>query len=181
MIHEGQKSFRSQVAYITLVAVLVVSALIIVIGNSVGVAVAVAATGVVWVALTLRSVIEVTDDGFTIRGLLRTRHLAWSETDAFIVMGFSAPDRRVLRSMDDYVTANSSGPNVVGVSLDAINQEALAARVPIFSVVAAVTNHGERLRVHGTASTPLDPAFPAQAAAELNRTLKRHNAAATAS
>jgi hypothetical protein len=56
----------------------------------------------------------------------------------------------------------------------------VAARTPIFSVVALVTSHGERFRVHGTAATPLDPAFPAEAAAELNRRLKQHNPSATA-
>ncbi|MDE3132319.1 MAG: hypothetical protein KGL16_14305 [Acidobacteriota bacterium] len=180
VIDEGQRSFRSQVAYVNLVAVLIVSALIIVIGNAPLAAAVFAALGVVWVVLTLRSVIEVTDDGFTVRGLLRTTRLAWSDTDAFIVLGFSGANRRVFRAMDDYVTSNAPGPAVVGVSLDAINREALSARVPIFSVVAVVTNNGERLRVHGTASTPLDPSFPTDAAAELNRTLKHHKPSATA-
>lgn len=181
MIHEGQKSFRSQVAYVNLVAVLIVSALIIVVWNAPVVAAVVGGLGVVWTALTLRSGIEVTDDGFRVRGMLRTTDLSWADTDAFIVVGFSGANRGLLRHGVDYLTPNSEGPQVVGLSMDAIAREAVATRVPLFSVVAAVTSHGERLRVHGTASTPLDPGFPAHAAAELNRALKQHNPAATAS
>ncbi|HWE58455.1 MAG TPA: hypothetical protein VG228_02075 [Solirubrobacteraceae bacterium] len=179
MIHEGQNSFRSQVAYVNLVAVLIISAVIIVIWNSPGVAIVFGAVGVAWVALTLRSVIEVTDDGFTVRGLLRTRRLSWSDTDAFIVVGFAGPRRPVLRTSLDYVTHNPAGPEV-GLSMSAINQEAIAVRAPMFSVVAAVTSNGERIKVHGTASTPIDPRFPAEAAAELNRALEQHNPVAPA-
>ncbi|MGH2871842.1 MAG: hypothetical protein ACRDL5_05210 [Solirubrobacteraceae bacterium] len=145
------------------------------------VAVIVGALGVAWTALTLRSGIEITDDGFRVRGMLRTTNLSWGDTDAFIVVGFSGSNRGLLRHGVDYLTPNSGGPQVVGLSIDAIAREAVATGVPLFSVVAAVTSHGERLRVHGTASTPLDPDFPADAAAELNRTLKQRNPAATAS
>lgn len=180
MIHEGQRSFRSQVAYVNLVAVLIISAVIIVIWNSPGVAIVFGVVGVAWVALTLRSVIEVTDDGFTVRGLLRTRRLSWSDMDAFIVVGFAGPGRPVLRTSLDYVTSNPAAPEVVGLSVSAINQEAIAVRAPIFSVVAAVTSNGERIKVHGTASTPIDPTFAAEAAAELNRALEQHCPAAPA-
>lgn len=180
MIHEGQRSFRSQVAYVNLVAVLIVSAVIIVIWNSPGVAIVFGAVGVAWVALTLRSVIEVTDDGFTVRGLLRTRRLSWSDMDAFIVVGFAGPGSPVLRASLDYVTPNPAGPEVVGLSMSVINQEAIAVRLPMFSMVAAVTSNGERIKVHGTASTPIDPTFPAEAAAELNRALEQHSPVATA-
>jgi hypothetical protein len=180
VIQEGQKSFRSQVAYVNLVAVLIVSALIIVVWNSQAGAGVFAAVGVLWTALTLRSGIDITDDGFRVRGMLRTTNLSWADTDAFIVVGFSGANRGLLRDGVDYMTASTDGPQVVGLSMDAIAREAVATRVPLFSVVAAVTKHGERLRVHGTASTPLDPAFPAYAVTELNRTLKRHNPAATA-
>ena len=180
MIHEGQRSFRSQVAYVNLVAVLIVTALIIVVGSAPTVAVVFGALGVIWTGLTLRSGIEITDDGFRVRGMLRTTKLSWSDTDAFIVVGFSGADRSLLRHGVDYLTPHAEGPQVVGVSMEAITSEAVATRVPMFSVVVAVTSHGERLRVHGTTSTPLDPDFPADAAAELNRTLKQHNPAATA-
>lgn len=180
MIHEGQTSFRSQVAYVNLVAVLIVSALIIVVWNSPIVAVIFGALGVLCTALTLRSGIDITDEGFRVRGMLRTTHLSWADTDAFTVVGFSGADRNLLRHRVDYLTPSSDGPQVVGLSMDAIAREAVATRVPLFSVVAAVTSRGERLRVHGTASTPLDPDFPAEAAAELNRALKQRNQAATA-
>lgn len=179
MIEEGQRSFRSQVSYVNLVAVLIGSALMIVVWNSRVGAVVLAVIGVVWVGLTLRSVIEVGDDGVTVRGLFRSRHLEWSETDAFIVVGFAGTNRPLLRTKTDYVAPATDGSGVVGFSLDAIETEAVAQRVPIFSVVAAVTKHGERFRVHGTAATPLDPSFPAEAAAELNRRLKQHNPVAT--
>jgi hypothetical protein len=181
VIDEGQRSFRSQVSYVNLVAVLIVSAMMIVVWNSRLGAVIFAVVGIVWVGLTLRSVIEVTDDGFTVRGILRSRHLSWSETDAFIVVGFSGSNRPLLRSKADYIASSADGAGVIGLSADAIESEALTTRVPMFSVVAAVSSHGERFRVHGTASTPIDPAFPAQAAAELNRTLRQHNPSATAS
>ena len=180
VIDQGQRSFRSQVAYVNLVAVLIVSALIIVVWNAPTVAVVFGALGVVWTALTLRSGIEITDDGFRVRGMLRTTNLSWSDTDAFIVIGFSGADRPLLRHGVDYLTPHPEGPQVVGLAIEAITSEAVATRVPMFSVVAAVTTHGQRLRVHGTTSTPLDPDFPAEAAAELNRTLKQHNPAATA-
>ena len=180
-IDEGQRTFRSQAAYVSLVAVLIVSALIIVIWNSPSVAAMVGALGLVWVALTLRSAIRVTDDGFEVRGLLRTRHLTWADTDAFIVVGFSGPTRSLLSRGIEYDPSTPDGPRLDGVSMDMMTNAALAARVNIFSVVAAVTSHGERLRVHGTTSTPLDPTFPAYAAAELNNVLKQHNPSATAS
>jgi hypothetical protein len=181
VIHEGQRSFRSQVSYVNLVAVLIVSALMIVVWNSRLGAVVFAVLGIVWVALTLRSVIEVTDDGFTVRGMLRTRHLSWSETAAFVVVGFSGSNRPLLRSRAEYVASTPDGAGIIGVSAESIETQAVATRVPMFSVVAAVTSHGERFRVHGTASTPIDPSFPAQAAAELNRRLRQHNPSATAS
>lgn len=175
MIEEGQLSFRSQVSYVNLVGVLIGSALLIVIWNSrVGAAVF-AVLGIAWVGVTLRSVIEVTNDGFTIRGLFRTRHLAWSETDEFIVVGFGATNRRLLRSGADYVGPAADGTGAIGFALEAVETEALTQPVPIFSVVAAVTRQGERFRVHGTAATPLDPTFPAEAAAELNRRLKQQH------
>lgn len=181
MIHDGQKTFQSQVAYVSLVAVLIITALIIVIWNSPTVAAVFAALGVVWVALTLRSAIAVNDAGVKLRGFLRTRRLDWAETDAFVVIGYSGPNRQLLRSADDYLSSNSGGPAVAGISMEAVNEQALTARVRLFSVVAAVTSHGELLKVPGTASTPMDPAFPAHAAAELNRRLKQHNPTATAS
>jgi hypothetical protein len=180
VIHEGQTSFRSQVAYVNLVAVLIITALIIVVGNSQPTAIVFAALGVLWTALTLRSGVNVTEDGFTLRGMIRTTKLSWADTDAFIVIGFSGSGRRALRSSIDYIAPNPAGPQVVGLSLDSIDQEAVATRVPLFSAVAAVTSSGERIRVHGTASTPIDPAFPAEAAAALNRTLKQRNPGATA-
>lgn len=179
MIEEGQRSFRSQVSYINLVAVLIGSALLIVIFNSRVGAVVCAALGVVWVAVTLRSVIRVTDDGFTVRGLFRTRHLTWSETDAFIVVGFGGTNRSPLRAGADYVAPGADGAGVVGLSLEAIDTEALADRVPILGAVAVVTTHGERFRVLGTVATPIDPSFPAEAAAALNRRLERHNLSST--
>ena len=180
MIYDGQKSFRSQVSYVGLVLVLIISALIIVVWNSPVVAVVFAALGALWVAITLRSGITVTDDGFTVRGLLRTRRLAWAETDAFIVQGYSGSNRRQLGGQDGYLSTGSTGPGVVGLSLDAISSDVMTARVRLLSVVAVVTSEGERLRVHGTASTPMDPEFPAHAAAELNRRLRQHNSSATA-
>lgn len=181
MIHEDQKSFRSQVAYVNLVAVLFVCAMIIVVWNSQVGALVFAALGVIWTALTLRSGIDVGDDGFTVRGMFQTRRLSWSDVEAFIVLGYAGSGRRVLRTSVDYVAPNPGGPQVVGLSIDAIDDAALTERVPMFSVVAAVTRQGERVRVHGTASTPLDPDFPAQAAAELNRRLKQHSPGAAAS
>lgn len=181
MILEGQKIFRSQVSYVSLVAVLIVSALIIVIGNSPPAAAAFAGVGAVWVAATLHSAVQVTEDGFRVRGLIRSRQLRWGETDAFIVVSYSGADRVVLRAPVEYATPTSGGPGVVGISMGAISNEALTARGQMFSVVAAVTSRGECLRVHGTAATPLDPSFSTDAAAELNRLLKQHGAAATAS
>jgi hypothetical protein len=180
VIHEGQTSFRSQVAYVNLVAVLIITALIVVVWNSQRTAIVFAALGVLWTALTLRSGINVTEDGFTVRGMIRTTKLSWSDTDAFIIIGFSGSGRQVLRTSVDYIAPNPAGPQVVGLSLDAIDHEAVAACVPMFSVVAAVTSSGQRIRVHGTASTPIDPAFPTEAAAALNRTLKQHNPGTTA-
>jgi hypothetical protein len=180
VIHEGQKSFRSQVAYVNLVAVLIITALIVVVWNSPAAAIVFAAVGVVWTGLALRSGINVTADGFTVRGMFRTEKLSWADTEAFIVIRFTGSGRPVLRRGIDYIAPNAAGPQVVGLSLDAINEEAVAARVPVFSVVAAVTSNGERIRVHGTASTPLDPDFPKEAAAALNHTLKQHNPGATA-
>lgn len=180
MIHEGQRSFRSQIAYVSLVMVLIVSALIIVLWNSETAALVFGVLGVIWTALTLRSGVEVTDTGFKVRGLLRTRSLTWEETDAFIVVGFNGTARPVLQPAVEYAAPVPAGSEVVGLSLSAIETDAIAMRVPLLSVVAAVTSHGERFRIHGTASTPLDPEFPTDAAAELNSTLKRNNPDATA-
>jgi len=174
VIQEGQRSFRSQVSYVNLVGVLIGSALLIVIFNSRVGAVVCAVVGVVWVGITLRSVIEVTDDGFTARGLFRTRRVKWSETDAFIVVGFGGTNRSLLRSGADYVAPAADGSGVVGLSLDAIETDELTDRAPIFSAVAVVTTHGERFRVLGTVATPIDPSFPVEAAAELNRRLEQH-------
>ena len=181
MIDDGQRTFRSQVAYVNFVAVLIVTAFIIVVWNSPAAAVVFAALGVISTGVTLRSGIEITEDGFRVRGLLRTTRLTWADTDAFEVVGFSGVARPLLRTAADYVAVEPAGPQVAGLAMDAIEQDVLAQRVPLFSVVAVVTAHGRRLRVHGTASTPLDPDFPAQVAAELNRTLRQHNPAATAS
>lgn len=181
MIEEDQRSFRSQVSYVNLVGVLIGSALMIVIWNSRVGAVVFGLLGVVWVALTLRSVIEVTDDGVTVRGLFRNRQLTWFEIDCFTVVGFSGTSRSLLRTKADYIAPATDGPAVIGLALEAIEAEAVTQRVPIFSVVALVTSRGERFRVHGTAATPLDPSFPAEAAAELNRRVKQHNPTATPS
>lgn len=180
MIQEGQRSFRSQVSYVNLVGVLIGSALMIVIWNSKVGAVVVAALGVVWVGLTLRSVIEVTDDGVTVRGLFRSRRLQWSELDAFTVVGFPDTNRPLLRTQADYVAPASHGSGVISFSLDAVESETLTQRAPIISVVAAVSSDGRRFRVHGTAATPLDPTFPIEAVAELNRRLTQHNPSAPA-
>jgi hypothetical protein len=182
VIHQGQKSFRSQVAYVNLVAVLIISALIIVVLNSKGGAAVFAVLGIIWTAVTLRSGIDVTDEGLTVRGLLRTTKLSWADTDGFVVLGLAGAGRPVLRTSVDYLAPSQGGAAqaVGGLSLEAISDEALAAPMPLFSVVAAVTRDGQRLRVHGTASTPLDPEFPAHAAAELNRRLNQHSPAATA-
>lgn len=153
MIQEGQSSFRSQVSYVNLVAVLVMTALIIVVSNSKVGALVFAAIGVVWTGITLRSSIDVGDEGFTVRGLLRTRRLSWEDTDAFVVVGLAG---------------------------EAISTAAEATRVPMLSVVAALTSGGELVRVPGTASTPIDPDFPAHAAAELNRRLRLRSPVATA-
>jgi hypothetical protein len=175
VIEQGQRSFRSQVSYVNLVGVLIGSALMIVIFNSRLGAVVCAVVGVVWVGVTLRSVIEVTDDGFTVRGLFHTRHLKWSEADAFVVVGFGGTNRSLLRSGADYVAPAADVSGVVGLSLDAIDADAVAERAPILSAVAVVTTHGERFRVLGTAATPIDPSFPVEAAAELNRRLEQRN------
>ncbi len=180
MIQEGQRSFRSQVAYVNLVAVLIVCAVIIVVWDSQVGAGVFASLGVIWTAVTLRSGIDLSDEGLKVRGILSTRKLSWADTDAFIVVHLAGSGRPVLRSTAEYMAPTPGGPQVVGLAIDAIESELLATRLPIFSVVAVVTNRGERLRVPGTASTPLDPAFPVHAAAELNRALKQHNPAATA-
>lgn len=161
-----------------LVAVLFVCAMIIVVWSSQVGALVFAALGVTWTALMLRSGIDVGDDGFTVRGILRTRRLSWADVDAFIVLGYAGSGRRALSV--DYVAPAPGGSQVVGLTIDAIEGKAVATPVPMFSVVAAVTSQGERYRVHGTASTPLDPEFPAQAAAELNRRLRQHRAGASA-
>lgn len=180
MIHEGQNSFRSQIAYVNLVMVLIVSALIIVVWDSQIGAAVFAALGVVWTGLTLRSGIDITDGGFKVRGVLSSRRLSWSDIDSFIVVGFFGSGRGALRTAVDYAAPTPGMPEVVGLSLSAIEAETIATRLPLFSVVAAVTSSGERLRIHGTASTPLDPAFPADAVAELNHRLKQQNPAAAA-
>lgn len=134
MIQQDQRSFRSQISYVDLVGVLTGSALMIVLFNSRAGAVVFAVLGVLWVGLVLRSVIEVGDDGVTVRGLFRTRELKWPEIGEFVA----------------------------------------AARVPGFSCVSVVTTNGEAFYVHGTVGTPLDPAFPVEAVAELNRALVLH-------
>jgi energy-converting hydrogenase Eha subunit E len=153
VIQEGQSSFRSQVSYVNLVAVLVITALIIVGWNSQLAALVFAAIGVAWTGITLRSSIDVSDEGFTVRGLLRTRRLSWGDIDAFVV---------------------------VGLASEPIATEDEATRVPMLSVVAALTSAGALLRVPGTASTPIDPDFPRHAAAELNRRLRLQSPVATA-
>jgi hypothetical protein len=175
VIEQGQRSFRSQVSYVNLVGVLIGSALMIVIFNSRVGALVCAAVGVVWVGVMLRSGIEVTEDGFTVRGLLRTRHLKWSDTDAFVVVGIGGTNRSLLNPGADYAAPAADGSGVVGLSLDAIETDEVAERGPIFSSVAVVTAHGERFRVLGTVATPIDPSFPAEAAAELNRRLEQRN------
>ena len=151
-----------------LIAVVVVSALIALVSAAAGAILLV--LGLVWVLLTLRSGIEVTADGFTVRGLLRTRTLGWSQTDAFVVVSYAGtgvPDYAYGRGLDRFS--------------EAVSSQAVAYRAHMFSLVAVVTDHGARIKVPGTASSFLDTAFPAQAAMELNRILKRHNPAATAS
>jgi|SRR5579863_1023391 len=179
-MHE-RMAYHSRVAYEHLVAALVVSALILLVWGSAAVGGIVAVVGLVWALLMRRSGIYVTDDGFKVRGLLRTTHLGWSEADAFIVVGFSGENRSVLGNRADYVTGSTDAQAVVGLSPSAVTSQALASRVHVLSLVAVVTNHGERIRVLGTASSLLDRTFPSQAAVELNRILKRHNPSATAS
>lgn len=181
MIQEGQKSFRSQVSYVNLVAVLIVSAMLIVVWSSKSGALVFGLLGTVWTGLILRSGINVTGDGFTVRGMFNTTHLAWADTDAFVVLGYGGSGRAALRTPVDYMASNpAAGPQVVGLTLEAIDEETRVAGAPMFSVVAAVTSDGRRLRVHGTASTPLDPDFATQAAAELNRQLRQRKPGATA-
>jgi hypothetical protein len=180
-MHE-RAAYHSKVAYVHLAAVVVVSALIVLVWGSAAGGAIVAAVGLAWVLLIRRSGIDVTDDGFKVRGLLRTKHLGWSEADAFIVVGFSGQTRSLLTTRADFVAvtrADSAGGSVDGPT--AVTNEALTSRVHVLSLVAVVTSQGERIKVPGTASSPLDPTFPADAAAELNRALKRNNPAATAS
>ena len=179
MINEGQRSFRSQVSYVNLVLVLIIAAMIIVVWSSKSGAVVFGVLGIVWTGLILRSGINVTSEGFTVRGIFRTTQLSWADTDAFVVLGYGGTARPVLRTPADYMAPSSAGPQVVGLALEAIEHEAIAERTPMFSVVAAVTGDGRRFRVHGTASTPLDPDFPTHAAAELNRRLKQHKPTAS--
>lgn len=180
VIQAGQRSFRSQISYVDLVGVLIASALMIVVFNSRPGAVVLAVIGVVWVALVLRSTIEVTDEGFMVRGLLRARQLRWSETSEFVVVGPSGMRRPLLGVSADYVASGADGQGLIGLSIDAIGTTVVSEQPAMLSVVAAVTTDGQLFRVHGTLATPLDPSFPAQAAAELNRALREHRAAATA-
>lgn len=181
MIHEGQRSFRSQIAYVSLVAVLIVCALIIVVWNSPPAAGVFGALGVVLTAVSLWSGIEIRDDGVRVRRMLRTTNLAWADVDSFIVVGVAGASGSLMRAGADYLAANGDGPQAVGLSMDAIASELVAPRAPMFSAVAVVTGRGERLRVHGTSSTPLDPEFADQAAAELNRVLQQRRSAALTS
>lgn len=181
MIHEDQKSFRSQVSYVNLVVVLIISAIIIVVWSSKSVAAVFGVLGIVATGLILRSGINVTGEGFTVRGIFSTTHLAWAELDTFEVFGYGSSGRALVRAPVEYISPSQGAPQVVGLPFEAIEEQSVLARVPMFSVVTAVTTDGRRLRVHGTASTPLDPDFPAHAAAELNRRLRQQNPAATAS
>lgn len=81
-------TYRSGIAYVHLVTVVVITAAVGVILSATGAAI-VGTIGLTWVLLVLRSGIEVTDRGFKVRGHLRTHNLDWSETDAFIVVGYS--------------------------------------------------------------------------------------------
>jgi hypothetical protein len=180
VIDEGQKSFRSQAAYVSLVAVLIGCALIVVGWNSLPAAGVFGGLGVLWTALTLRSGIDITEDGIRVRGMLHTTKLSWSDTDSFAVVGLAGAERSLMRTSADYLSPNADGSPVLGLSIDAIASEVIAPRVPMFSVVAVVTGSGEMLRVPGTAATPLDPGFPAHAAAELNRVLQQRDSDAGA-
>ena len=161
-------AFRSRIAYVHLVVVLAVSAVIAVVAGAAAGGI-VAALGLFWVLLTRRSGIEVTDEGFKVRGLLWTQNLRWSQVDAFIVGSYAGT------ALPDYTYG--VGP----VSPEAISSNAVAIRVHMFSLVTVVTDRGRRIKVPGTASSFLDTAFPRDAAAELNRILKHHNPTATAS
>ncbi len=177
-------SFRSQVAYVSLVLVLIVTALIVAFWSATAVAAVVGGLGAIWTALALRSGIDVTEHGLRIRGLLSSRHLAWTEIDTCVVTGISGAPRVRLEVGLDYVASGTatvaSGTATGGGAGVAVSGEAVAAVPPLLSVVAVVPRSGRLLRVYGTASTPLDPEFPAQAAAELNRALERHTGAASA-
>jgi hypothetical protein len=181
LVHEGQESFRSQVAYVSLVAFLILSALIVVVLNSQLGAAICCGLGVVWTAVTLRSGIDLTEDGLKLRGRLRTRQLTWSDLESFTIVRFPTPGRAVLSPIPEAVLpgAETSGweVSVDGFSGQGIAAQLLTPELPIFSAVAAVTRQGECLRVPGTAATPLDPAFPFQAVAELNRRLNQQLAA----
>jgi hypothetical protein len=165
---------------VNLVVVLIISAMIIVVWSSKSVAAVVGVLGILGTGLILRSGINVTAEGLTVHGLFHTTHLAWAEMDGFEVVGYGGTGRAVLRSPVEYISPNQAAPQVVGLPLEAIEEQAVLARVPMFSVVTAVTTDGRRFRVHGTASTPLDPDFPAHAAAELNRRLRQHHPTTTA-
>lgn len=174
--------YRSKIAIAILVAVVLVCGLIVLLAGSAAVVGIVASIGVLVVLLTGRSGIEVTDDGFKVRGLLRTRNLEWSQTDAFIVVGYSGEvgyfGTGTVNADPYHSGAVTSGTNMTP---SAVTSFAVANREHMLSLVAVVTDHGQRIKVPGTASSFLDRRFPAQAAAELNRTLKTHNPTATAS
>ena len=174
--------YRSKIAYAVLVAVVAICAFMTLVFGSAAVAGIAAAIGGLCVLLIRRSGIEVTDDGFKIRGLLRTRNLDWSQTDAFIVVGYSG-EAGYFGTGTVNADAYSSGAVTSGTnpSPHAVTSFALANREHMFSLVAVVTDHGQRIKVTGTASSFLDSRSPAKAAAELNRTLKTHNPTATAS
>jgi hypothetical protein len=157
--------FRSRIAYAHLALAVVVSVLVALVGGPAAGGV-LAALGLVWVLLTYRSRIEVTSDGFKVNSLFRTRHLGWSQTDAFIVISYAGTD------LPEYYRSLTPGN---------LSDAEVGARFQRFSLVAVVIDRGERIKVRGTASSALDAVFPAQAAAELNRILKQHNPAATAS
>ena len=72
-----------------LVIVVLISGFLAVVGGSAAGGGIVAALGLVWVLLSRRSGIEVTGEGFKVNGLLRTRNLGWSQTDAFIVVSYA--------------------------------------------------------------------------------------------
>ena len=175
----GKLTYRSRIAYLHLVTAAVVTAAVAVIASLVAAAI-VGAVGLVWGVLTLRSGIEVTVDGFVVRGRMRTHTLGWSETDAFIVVGYSGETAYFGNVTGGTPYANQPVTKRLS-SPAAVNDVTLTHREHMFSLVTVVTSHGTRIKVPGTASSFLQAGFPARAATELNQALKRHNPSATAS